>query len=104
MPFITVNKYTVKYSLRDPHGAHTVTFTHVGQGVSGDHISKTHLTSTMTSRLQSSSYESQSCKAAHEIIVLKYMGEREMNHIATGRALSLGGELLPPHHRRQQWR
>ena len=21
-----------------------------------------------------------------------------MNHIATGRALSLGGELLPPHH------
>ena len=25
-----------------------------------------------------------------------------MNHIATGRALSLGGELLPPHHGRQQ--
>jgi hypothetical protein len=24
------------------------------------------------------------------------MGEREMNHIATGRALSLGGELLDP--------
>ena len=32
--------------------------------------------------------------------------EREMNHIATGRALSLGGELLPPHHGSQQrrWR
>ena len=45
MPFITVNKYSVKYSLRDPHGAHTVTFTHVGQGVSGDHISKIHLNS-----------------------------------------------------------
>jgi hypothetical protein len=31
---------------------------------------------------------------------------REMNHIATGRALGLGGELLPPHHGRQQcqWR
>ena len=97
MPSITVNKYSVKYSLRDPHGAHTVTFTHVGQGVSGDHISKIHLTSTMTSRLQASSYESQSCKAAHEIIVLKYIG-REMNHIATGRALSPGGELRPPHH------
>jgi hypothetical protein len=29
-----------------------------------------------------------------------------MNHIATGRALSPGGELLPPHHGRQQrrWR
>jgi hypothetical protein len=29
-----------------------------------------------------------------------------MDHIATGRALSPGGELLPPHHRRQQrrWR
>jgi hypothetical protein len=29
-----------------------------------------------------------------------------VNHIATGRALSLGEELLPPHHRRQQgwWR
>jgi hypothetical protein len=29
-----------------------------------------------------------------------------MNHIATGRVLSLGGELLPPYHRRQQrrWR
>jgi hypothetical protein len=29
-----------------------------------------------------------------------------MNHIATGRALSLGGEILPPHHGRQQqqWR
>jgi hypothetical protein len=29
-----------------------------------------------------------------------------MNHIATGRALIPGGELLPPHHRRQQgwWR
>ena len=29
-----------------------------------------------------------------------------MNHIATGRALSLGGELLPPHHGSQQqgWR
>ena len=76
MPFITVNKYSVKYSLRDPHGAHTVTFTHVGQGVSGDHISKIHLNSITTSRLQSSSYGSQSCKAAHEIIVLKYMGER----------------------------
>ena len=76
MPFITANKYSVKYSLRDPHGAHTVTFTHVGQGVSGDHISKIHLTSIMTSRLQASSYESQSCKAAHEIIVLKYIGER----------------------------
>jgi hypothetical protein len=25
-----------------------------------------------------------------------------MNHIATGRALSPGGELLPPHHMRQQ--
>ena len=24
--------------------------------------------------------------------------EREINHIATGRALSPGGELLPPHH------
>ena len=23
--------------------------------------------------------------------------EREINHIATGRAVSLGGELLPPH-------
>jgi len=75
MPFITVNKYSVKYSLRDPHGAHTVTFTHVGR-VSGDHISKIHLTSITTSRLQASSYESQSCKAAHEIIVLKYIGER----------------------------
>ncbi|KAK1683557.1 hypothetical protein QYE76_044405 [Lolium multiflorum] len=31
-------------------------------------------------------------KEAHEIIVLKYM-EREMNHIATGTALSLDGEL-----------
>ena len=33
-------------------------------------------------------------------------GEREMNHIATGRALSLGGELLPPRHGSQQrrWR
>lgn len=72
----SVNKYSVKYSLRDPHGAHTVTFTHVGQGVSGDHISKIHLTSIMTSRLQASSYESQSCKAAHEIIVLKHIGER----------------------------
>jgi hypothetical protein len=32
--------------------------------------------------------------------------EREMNHIATGRALGPEGELLPPHHRRQQrrWR
>ena len=39
----SVNKYSVKYSLRDPRGAHTVTFTHVGQGVSGDHISKIHL-------------------------------------------------------------
>jgi hypothetical protein len=29
-----------------------------------------------------------------------------VNHIATGRALSPGGELIPPHHRRQQgwWR
>jgi hypothetical protein len=27
-----------------------------------------------------------------------------MNHIATGRALSPGGELLAPHHGRQQWR
>jgi hypothetical protein len=27
-----------------------------------------------------------------------------VNHIATGRALSPGGELLPPHHRRQQGR
>jgi hypothetical protein len=29
-----------------------------------------------------------------------------MNHIATGRALSVGGELLPPHHGRHQrrWR
>jgi hypothetical protein len=25
-----------------------------------------------------------------------------VNHIATGRALCPGGELLPPHHRRQQ--
>ena len=41
------------------------------------------------------SYESQSCKAAHEIIVLRYMGE--MNHIATGTTPSLDGELLPPH-------
>jgi hypothetical protein len=24
--------------------------------------------------------------------------EREINHIATGGALTLGGELLPPHH------
>ncbi|KAK1693419.1 hypothetical protein QYE76_010116 [Lolium multiflorum] len=32
---------------------------------------------------------------AHEIIVLKYIGE--MNHIATGTAPSLDGELLPPH-------
>jgi hypothetical protein len=36
------------------------------------------------------------------------MGEREMNHIATGRALSPRGELLPPHHgiqqRRWRWR
>jgi hypothetical protein len=27
-----------------------------------------------------------------------------VNHIATGRAHSPGGELLPPHHRKQQWR
>ena len=93
---IIVNKYSVKYSLRDPHGAHTVTFTHVGQGVSGDHISKIHFTSIMTSRLQASSYESQSCKAAHEIIVLKYIG-REINHIATGTALSLDGEAFRGH-------
>jgi hypothetical protein len=26
--------------------------------------------------------------------------EREVNYIATGRALSPGDELLPPHHRR----
>jgi hypothetical protein len=34
------------------------------------------------------------------------MWEREINHIATSRALSLGGELLPPHHGSQQrrWR
>jgi hypothetical protein len=31
------------------------------------------------------------------------MGERD-KHIATGRALSLGGELLPPHQGRQQRR
>jgi hypothetical protein len=30
--------------------------------------------------------------------------EREINHIATGRALSPGGELLPPHHGSQQRR
>lgn len=29
--------------------------------------------------------------------------EREMNHIATGTALSLDGELLPPHGRQQRW-
>jgi hypothetical protein len=32
------------------------------------------------------------------------MGEIEINHIATGRALSLGGELLPPHLGSQQQR
>jgi hypothetical protein len=31
------------------------------------------------------------------------MGERD-ERIATGRALSLGGELLPPHHGSQQQR
>ncbi|KAK1660914.1 hypothetical protein QYE76_049073 [Lolium multiflorum] len=34
-------------------------------------------------------------RAAHEIIVLKYIVE--INHIATGTAPSLDGELLPPH-------
>ncbi|KAK1561635.1 hypothetical protein QYE76_018809 [Lolium multiflorum] len=34
-------------------------------------------------------------KEAHEIIVLKYIGE--INHIATGTAPSLDGELLPHH-------
>src|SRR5215203_3870086 len=29
---------------------------------------------------------------------LYWSTEREINHIATGTALSLGGELLPPHH------
>ena len=50
----SANKYSVKYSLRDPHDAHTLIFTHVGQRVSGDHISKIHLNIIMTSRLQSS--------------------------------------------------
>ena len=91
---------SVTFSLRVTHGAHTVNFTPWDKGDSGNYINKT-------------TWVAQTMKEKHPWIQLDYKAhdhikitswEREMNHIATGRALSLDEELLPPHHGRQQWR
>ena len=93
---------SVTFSLRVTHGAHTVNFTPWDKVDSGNYINKT-------------TWVAQTMKEKHPWIQLDYKAhdhikitscEREMNHIATGRALSPDEELLPPHHGRQQrrWR
>jgi hypothetical protein len=91
---------TVNFSLKDTHNAHTVTFT------SWDKVS---LEITRINHLSSIIDEEQHLPIQLDtklMITYRSHHEREMNHIATGRALSPGGELLPPHHGRQQrqWR
>jgi hypothetical protein len=54
--------------------------------------------------MKSNIYHSTRYIAHDHIKITPWEREREMNHIATGRALSLGGELLPPHHGKQQQR
>ena len=88
----------VIFSLRATHGVHTVTFTPWDKGDSEVYINKTTQVAYYNEELHL--FTQLDYKAHDHIKITPW--ERDINHIATSRALSLGGELLPPHNGSRQ--